>query len=58
MDSSKPHPDPQDYHEGKEAAERFLQGVKNVLFTSPEELKKRREAREKARKAEQKKTKK
>jgi len=41
MDDTKPHPDPQDYHEGQKAAENFMSAVKKVLSVSPAELKKR-----------------
>jgi len=54
MDNPKPSPDPADYHEGEEAARRFVQGVRSVLSTSPEELRKRHEKWEKERKGKKK----
>jgi len=50
MDDSKPLLNPKDFHEGEEATKRFVQGVRNVLSTSPVELKKRHDQWEKERK--------
>jgi len=56
MDDTNPHPDPQDYHEGHQAAENFKAAVKQVLSVSPAELKKRHKVWERERTRHQKKS--
>ena len=55
MDSSKPSPDPKDYHEGPKAAKAFEGLLKRALSTSHEEIERRHKAWDKERKSSRKK---
>lgn len=55
MDEVKPSPDPKDYHEGEQAAQRFVSAVRQVIAVPREEYEKRHAAWEKARKKRRKK---
>lgn len=56
MDDTKPSPDPEDYHEGSQAAEHFTSAVKKVLAVSYGEMKRRDEEWKKKRGKQQKRT--